>query len=178
MAPPMAPTMAGRREGPASGRGGSVAPLIVGLALVLALAVVVVVDASAAYLHRQGLATVADGAALAGADGGAEADEVYLSGVPEDRLALRADRARGAVADHLAAAGARERYPGLDDAVRVDGDRVVVEVRAPLELPLTVPGGPERPLVRADAAVITPGWGDPRESSRSALPQDRGAGAS
>ncbi len=137
---------------------GSVAPLIVGLALVLSLAVVAVVDASAAYLHRQGLATIADGAALAGADGGAEADEVYLEGVPEDRLAQRADRARAAVADHLAAAGARQRYPGLDVAVRVDGDRVVVEVRAPLDLPLTVPGGPDRPLVAADAAaVITPG---------------------
>lgn len=136
---------------------GSVAPLIVGLAMVLALAVVVVVDASAAYLHRQGLAIVADGAALAGADGGAEADEVYLEGVPEERLALRADRARAAVATYLAAAGARRRYPGLDVAVRVDGDRVVVEARAPLDLPLTVPGGPERPVVSADAAaVITP----------------------
>ncbi len=132
--------------------------LIVGLALVLAGAVVVVVDASAAYLQRQGLATIADGAALAGADGGAEADEIYLTGVPEDRLAQRADRARAAVADHLAAAGARERYPGLDVAVRVDGDRVVVEVRAPLDLPLTVPGAPARPTVAADAAaVITPG---------------------
>lgn len=133
-------------------------PLIVGLAVVLGLAVVAVVDASAAYLHRQGLATVADGAALAGADGGAEADDVYLGGVPEDRLSQRADRARVAVTDYLAAAGARERYPGLAVAVRVDGDRVVVEVRAPLELPLTVPGAPERPLVAADAAaVITPG---------------------
>ena len=137
---------------------GSVTPLIVGLALVLALAVAVVVDASAAYLHRQGLATVADGAALAGADGGAEADEIYLSGIPEDRLAQRADRARVAVADYLTAAGARERYPGLDVAVRVEGDRVVVELRAPLELPLTVPGAPERPIVAADAAaVVTPG---------------------
>ena len=133
-------------------------PLIVGLALVLALAVAVVVDASAAYLHRQGLATLADGAALAGADGGAEADEIYLSGIPEDRLAQRADRARVAVADYLTAAGARERYPGLDVAVRVEGDRVVVALRAPLELPLTVPGAPERPIVAADAAaVVTPG---------------------
>ena len=39
--------------------------LIVGLAVVLMMAIAVVVDATAAYLQRQGLATVADGAALA-----------------------------------------------------------------------------------------------------------------
>jgi hypothetical protein len=44
--------------------------LIVGLAVVLMTAIAVVVDATAAFLQRQGLATVADGAALAGADAG------------------------------------------------------------------------------------------------------------
>ena len=42
--------------------------MIVGFAVVLMMTIVVVVDASAAYLQRQGLDNVADGAALAGAD--------------------------------------------------------------------------------------------------------------
>ena len=59
-----------------------------------------VVDASAAYLQRQGLDTVADGAALRGADLGATGREVYTGGVPSGRLeltaaAVRASRAPG-----------------------------------------------------------------------------------
>ena len=78
--------------------------------------------------------------------------------MPEERLALRADRAQAAVAAYVDAAGARRRYPGLQVEVRVEGDRVVVETGASLDLPLTVPGGQEEPLVAAEAAaVITPG---------------------
>ena len=61
---------------------GQSAVLIVGLASFLLLAIVVVVDASAAFLQRQGLDTVADGAALAGADAGSRnLDSIYGSGV-------------------------------------------------------------------------------------------------
>ena len=45
--------------------------MIIGFALVLAMLVALVTDASAAYLRRQGLDTLADGAALRGADLGA-----------------------------------------------------------------------------------------------------------
>ena len=48
---------------------------IIGFAVVLAMLMATVVDASAAYLQRQGLDTVADGAALRGADLGATGHE-------------------------------------------------------------------------------------------------------
>ena len=59
---------------------GSITPLVVGLAVVVALLVAAVVDASAAYLQRQGLDAVADAAALAATDG-IEGDQVYLQGL-------------------------------------------------------------------------------------------------
>lgn len=153
-------TRPAERRGPRGARGeaGQTTLLIVGFAVVLGMLVAVVVDASAAYLHRQGLATLADGAALAGADGGATGADVYTSGVPEDRLRQQADVARAAVEDYLRATGARGDFPGLTFAVAVDGDRISVRVSAPVDLPLRVPGGPTDPVVSAEAAaVITPG---------------------
>ena len=47
---------------------GQVTVMIVGLTFILLVTIAVVVDASAAYLQRSGLATVADGAALAGTE--------------------------------------------------------------------------------------------------------------
>lgn len=47
---------------------GSSAMLIIGFAAFLAMTIAMLVDASAAYLQRQGLNTLADGAALHGAD--------------------------------------------------------------------------------------------------------------
>ena len=48
---------------------GSVTPLLIGFALILATLVAVVVDASAAYLRRQGMNSLADAAALSATDG-------------------------------------------------------------------------------------------------------------
>ncbi len=76
---------------------GQATVMIVGFAFVLAMAIAMVVDVSAAYLQRQGLDTVADGAALRGADLGATGREVYTGGVPADRLDLTADAVRAAV---------------------------------------------------------------------------------
>lgn len=137
---------------------GSVTPLVVGFAAVLAFAVALVVDASAAYLQRQGLATLADGAALAGADGGATGSSIYTEGVPEARLDVEAGVARAAVVDYLAAVGAERRYPGLTVGIEVVGDEVRVRLSAPLDLPLRIPGGPEEATVAAEgSAVVTPG---------------------
>src|SRR4051794_24556381 len=99
--------------------------------------VALVVDTSAAYLQRQGLDTLADGAALRGADLGATGEDVYEGGVPAETLALTRSQARSAVADYLRDAGAYARYPGLSYTVRIEGDRVEVSLHAPLDLPLT-----------------------------------------
>jgi hypothetical protein len=75
---------------------GTTIPLIIGLVGVLAMGVAVVTDASAAYLQRQGLDNLADGAALAGADLGAAGDDVYTGGIGDDRLAITEAEARAA----------------------------------------------------------------------------------
>jgi len=130
--------------------------MIVGFAFVLAMAVAMVVDASAAYLQRQGLDTVADGAALRGADLGATGREVYTGGVPTGRLELTAAAVRASVSDYLAATGAYARYPGLRFDVAVDPatSSVTVHLEAPLDLPLTVPGSPGVASVGATGSAV------------------------
>lgn len=135
---------------------GQMTLMIVGFAVILMMSVAVVVDASAAYLQRQSLDNLADGAALAGADGGAQGTEVYTRGLDGVRADLVADAARRAVRDYLAASQAGNNFPGLTYDVRVAADSVVVEVRAPLDLPLTFPGSPERATIGASgSAVVT-----------------------
>ncbi|WP_435744842.1 pilus assembly protein TadG-related protein [Nocardioides sp. SYSU DS0663] len=136
---------------------GQVTVLIVGFAVFLAIAVAVVVDATAAYLQRQGLSTLADGAALHGADLGATGVDIYHGGVPEGRLEVTAAQAAAAVRDYLRDVGAHQRYPGLRHSVSVDPrtDRVTVRLTAPLELPLTFPGSPDRPSVGATGSAVS-----------------------
>ena len=130
--------------------------LIVGLATVLAMAVAVVTDASAAYLQRQGLDNLADGAALAGADLGAAGDDVYEGGLGDGRLMVTEAQARAAVHDYLQRAGAFVKYPGLTAHVDADPAAQTVRVRltAPLHLPLKVPGSPESPVIGATGAAV------------------------
>ena len=129
---------------------GQAAVLIIGLAVVALLLVAVVVDASAAYLRRQALDSLADGAALAAADG-VQGEQVYEGGLGE-RAEIDPAVARGYVDDYLAAAGASARFPGLGYTVDASPDRVVVRVSAPLDLPITPPGWARRPVVTGTAA--------------------------
>jgi len=135
---------------------GQVTVLIIGFAVVLAMAVAMVVDATAAYLQRQGLDTLADGAALRGADLGATGREAYEGGLDEERLRLTAARARPAVQAYLREVGAYAKYPGLRYDVRVDRQTrsVVVSLHAPLDLPLTVPGSPDHPSIGAEGSAV------------------------
>ena len=130
--------------------------MIVGLAAVLAMGVAVVTDASAAYLQRQGLDSLADGAALAGADLGAAGGDVYDGGLGDGRLVVTQAEARAAVLDYLQRAGAYAKYPGLQVRVEADSAAQSVRVRltAPLHLPLTVPGGQESALIGATGAAV------------------------
>lgn len=135
---------------------GSVIPLIVGLAGVLVLALAVVVNASSAFLQRQSLDTLADGAALHGADLGAAG--VYAEGLPAERLLQEERAVRAAVQDYLRRVGAYETYGDIVVAVRVDpaARAVTVTLSAPLDLPLRVPGTPGRPTVSASGrAAVT-----------------------
>ncbi len=131
--------------------------LIVGFAVVLLMAIAAVVDVTTAYLQRQALITVADGGALAGADAGSANEQVlYGQGIGNaTRLEQQRAAARTAVADFLRATGAYGEHPGLTFGVRVDParDSVVVTVRAPLDLPLTVPGSPDRTAISASGSA-------------------------
>ena len=130
--------------------GGQTALLLVGLAVVLVLLVGVTVDASAAYLRRQGLDNLADGAALAAADG-VQGAQVYDGGLGDIAL-IDPEVARGHVAAYLAATGAAREFPGLRADVDAGTDRIVVTVSAPLDLPFTPPGWAGTPRIRSTAA--------------------------
>jgi uncharacterized membrane protein len=135
---------------------GQMTLMIVGFAVILMMAVALVVDASAAYLQRQGLATLADGAALAGADGGAQGAEVYAGGLKGDKADLVARSAKAAIQDYFSRHNAGENYPGLAYDVTLNADEIVVRVQAPLDLPLTIPGSPENARIGATgSAVVT-----------------------
>jgi uncharacterized membrane protein len=129
---------------------GSASVLVVGLFVVGLMLVVVVVDASAAYLRRQQLHSVADGAALAAADG-VQGAQVYEGGLGATAL-IDPAVARTSVVDYLASTSAASRYPGLRWSVRTTADSVVVTVQAPLDLPFSPPGWTESTTVTGTAA--------------------------
>lgn len=131
---------------------GQVSVLIIGFAVVVAMLVAVVVDASAAYLRRQGLNNVADAAALAATDG-IQGDQVYTHGLGE-RAEIDAAAARGYVAAYFRSTRAAGRFPGLSYTVRTTANSVVVRVVAPLDLPLRVPGVGDHTLVSGTAASV------------------------
>jgi uncharacterized membrane protein len=131
---------------------GTAAVLIIGFTVVIAMMVAVVVDASAAYLRRQSLSTLADGAALAAADG-IQGEHVYTAGLGE-RAVIDPRVAEALVAAHLAAVDAAGTYPGLRFHVDTADDRVVVRLTAPLDLPLTLPGVGDETVVSGTAAAV------------------------
>jgi Flp pilus assembly protein TadG len=131
---------------------GSITPLVVGFAFLVAVLTAVVVDASAAYLHRQGLDSVADAAALAATDG-LQGDRVYTHGL-DDLAEIDAAAARAYVEDYLRASGVLSRYPDLDWRVSTSATSVVVRVSAPLDLPLRVPGVADSAMITGSAAAV------------------------
>ncbi|MPZ63770.1 MAG: hypothetical protein GEU93_21360 [Propionibacteriales bacterium] len=131
---------------------GQTALLIVGFFLVAVLLVGVVVDASAAYLRRQSLNSLADGAALAAADG-ARASGVYAAGLG-GAAEVDEEIARRYAAEYLAESQAGRRYPGLTYRVDAVGDSVVVRLVAPLRLPIPPPGFTRPPQVSGEASAV------------------------
>jgi hypothetical protein len=131
---------------------GQTALLIIGFAVVAIMMVAVVVDASAAFLRRGGLDSLADGAALAAADG-IEGRQVYEGGLRK-HAEIDPAVARQLVDDYLRATRAARRYPGLSYEVDASTDRVMVRVAAPLRLPITPPGWERRPSISGTASTF------------------------
>lgn len=114
------------------GEDGQLLVLTAFLGVVLILLVAVVVDASAAFLARRGLASQADGAALAAAQ--AVDVEAFYTGAATATLPLGdvEETARDYVAEH---------FPGTEVVdVTTDGITVTVTLRRHLALPLSPPG--------------------------------------
>lgn len=136
---------------------GSTIPLLIGLATVLLLGIALVINASAAYLQRQSLDTLADGAALRGADLGA-AGAYADGGLTQERLLQEEGAVRKVVVAYLESIGADKTYPGLRvrATVNVNDRSVTVTLEAPLNLPLHIPGSPTKPVVGASStAAVT-----------------------
>lgn len=133
---------------------GTVTVMLIGFFLVLTALTAVVVDASAAFLSRQQLNSLADGAALAAADG-AQGQRVYEHGLGE-LASVDPQAASAYVADYLAAVGAYDAHPGLSYDVVSDGTRVTVTVSAPLELPVVPPGWDSDTRVVGRSGAIVP----------------------
>lgn len=137
---------------------GQATVLIVGFAVLLLMGVAAVVDVSAAYLRRQSLDTLADGAALRGADAGAQGRDVYAGGLGAAPLDQTEAAARAGVRAYLHDVGAYRDYPGLSYTVTVSNARVLVRLTSRVDLPLSVPGGPDVATVGATgSAVVHPG---------------------
>ena len=131
---------------------GSMAPLMIGFAFVVAMLVAVVVDASAVYLRREGLNALADAAALAATEG-LQGERVYERGLGE-HVELDAVAARRYVSEFLSADGALARFPDLRWTVATTTDTVQVRLRTTVELPLRVPGAPTTTRVTGSAAAV------------------------
>lgn len=143
--------MSGSRARAGKAEAGQTSLLIIGFTVVIAMMVAVVVDASAAYLRRQGLDSLADGAALAAADG-VQGEQVYVGGLGE-RAEIDPRVAERYVAAYLTSLDARSTYPGLSYSVAAGADSVTVRVSAPLELPLQPPGWQSTPVITGTAAA-------------------------
>lgn len=119
---------------------GTVTVMTIGFLMLLGLLTVVVVNSSAAFLERQRLNNLADGAALAAADG------LHEAGFYTDRdVVIDPNEARRLVSDYLAGENVRVVDVSTDD------DIVHVHLERDLELALTPPGWTSRATIVAVA---------------------------
>ena len=113
---------------------GSVLLLGVGLVIVCLLAIAVITDVSAAFLQRRSLMSVADAAAIAGAQ--AIDQGAYCANGASVGTRLNPRLVRSAALAHLTRTNATTAIPGLHvDGISSDGVRVLVALSSPLRLP-------------------------------------------
>jgi hypothetical protein len=121
---------------------GTITVMTIGFLLFLGLLSVVVVNSSAAFLQRQQLDNVADGAARAAADG-LSREAFYRRG----ELELDGPEARRLVGDYVSSPGIRIAH------VRAVGDRVQVRLERSVGLALAPPGWQSRTTIVSEATA-------------------------
>ena len=121
---------------------GSITVITIGFLLFIGFLAVVVVNSSAAFLQRQELDNVADGAALAAADG-LSRDTFYREG----DVTLDDGQARELVADYVNQPGTRVVE------VRTDDDQVHVRLERTIGLALKPPGWNSRTTIVSEATA-------------------------
>jgi len=119
---------------------GTVTVMSIGFLILLGLLTVVVVNASAAFLQRQELNNLADGAALRATDGLDEAAFYERRLVVLDRSVVQS-----LVEQHIAGHGVRLT------TLEIEADRAHLRLERPMDLPLVPPGWRSRTVVVADA---------------------------
>lgn len=136
------------------GEHGQVTILMIVFTLCVLLAVAAVTDLSAGYLRHRSATSMAEGAALAAANGAAQA-AVYAD--PDaDFVGFDEAAARSAVGEYLRQVGATDDFPGLRADVHVEADEVVVTLQVPFELPFPIPGGPGGTTITTTASARMP----------------------
>ncbi len=143
----MSAARAGRREH------GQLTPMLVGFVAIVLVAIVVVANASKAFLYRRSLASWADGAAIAAAQEVAEA--AIYSGEFGDVLPLAAGDAQDEVGAYVAElAGRFDEFTIAEVTVSDDGT-VTVELSARMDFVWAV-GTDTGVTVTAHASAIAP----------------------
>lgn len=121
---------------------GTITVMAVGFLIFLGLLAVVVVNSSAAFLQRQQLDNLADGAALAAADGLSE-DAFYRTG----EITLDDGQARELVRDYVSSGDIRIAR------VQTEGDRVSVRLERTVGLAFAPPGWESRTTIVSEATA-------------------------
>lgn len=121
---------------------GSITVMTVGFLLFLGLLAVVVVNSSAAFLQRQQLDNIADGAALAAADGLSE-DAFYRTG----EVTLDDRQARRLVRDYVTGNDIRIVR------VQTEGGQVSVRLERTVGLAFAPPGWGSRTTIASEATA-------------------------
>lgn len=119
---------------------GTITVMTIGFFAVVGLLVAVVVNASGAFLERRELDNLADGAALAAADG-LDTEAFYTGG----EVTVDPAQARRLVAQYVAGSDARVV------SVTTTQDRIVVRLERSVRLALRPPGLPATTTVVAEA---------------------------
>lgn len=124
---------------------GQITVMTIGFFVFLGLLAVVVVNSSAAFLQRQELDNLADGAALAAADGLSEA-AFYRDGA-DSAVELDPAEASRLVSRYVAASGDAVG----DIAVTTTGDEVHVRIERTISLAIAPPGWSSQTTIVSEA---------------------------